>query len=325
MSKKNTTDMEIKTNAHTAEIEKLQLRIQQLEKTNRVLIQQVEHTTNKQGNAFAMFQQALRLEKQSLTDKKHHQRTQKEKQQAEAASAAKSSFLANMSHELRTPMNAIIGYSDMLREEAEIDGLSAYVKDLDKIQISAKQLLSLINDVLDYSKIEAGKMQIYTESIHIPELIQELYITIHTLALKQGNHIDLDYDQYCPPLYSDITKVRQIILNLLSNACKFTHQGHITLKVRQQRLQNKYYFIFQVIDNGIGIDNQHQNKLFKPFSQVDDSTTRNYGGTGLGLSLSRQLAEMLQGEIHVQSESGKGSCFSLYLPHYRVKMKSVAN
>ncbi|MDM8547599.1 sensor histidine kinase [Candidatus Venteria ishoeyi] len=299
-------------------IQNLETRLQQLEKTNQVLIKQVEHTTDKQGNAFSMFQQALNFEKQSLESKQKHQEVQREKVAAEAASTAKSCFLANMSHELRTPMNAIIGYTDMLHEEAqEIN--SDWADDLDKIRISANQLLSLINDVLDFSKIESGKVQVYAEKIDIKDIINELNITIHTLIKKQNNTLSIKYDPGISLWYTDLTKLRQILLNLLSNACKFTKNGKIIIKIKQIQQANKPYLVFDVIDNGIGINEEQQEKLFQPFIQADSSTTRNYGGTGLGLALSKQLAEILQGEIKLYSEIGQGSCFSLYLPHYHHK------
>ena len=299
-------------------IEQLQDRIRQLEKTNRVLIQQVEKNADTQGNAFAMFQQALRLERLSLEEKEQRQKIQREKNAAEAANAAKSSFLANMSHELRTPMNAIIGYSDMLYEEALDEGLD-WAKDLDKIRISASQLLSLINDILDYSKIEAGKMQIYAETVDIASLVYELKVTVDTLARKENNQFTVDCETNIPDLYTDRTKLRQILLNLLSNACKFTHDGEITLRIRHRLEQEKFYLVFQVIDNGIGIEKHEQEKLFRPFTQADASTTRNYGGTGLGLTLSKQFTELLQGKIELESKKGQGSCFTLSLPHYRGK------
>ncbi len=301
---------------HEKYIQTLENRIKQLEKTNQVLIKQVEHTTDKQGNAFAMFQQALHFEKQSLENKKQYQDSQREKQTAEAANMAKSSFLANMSHELRTPMNAIIGYSDMLHEEAEETG-SEWTEDLNKIRISANQLLGLINDVLDFSKIEAGKMQVHAETIDIKELIWELRVIVQGLAQKQNNHLLIECDPDVSLWHTDVTKLRQILLNLLSNACKFTQEGKITLSIQQVVKSNKSYLSFKVIDTGIGIEKHQQQKLFQPFIQADSSTTRHYGGTGLGLALSQQLAELLQGQIELQSEMGEGSCFTLCLPHYR--------
>ncbi|MEK7992046.1 MAG: ATP-binding protein [Thiotrichaceae bacterium] len=298
------------------QIKNLEKRIQALEKTNQILIARVEHTVDKQGNAFAMFQQALNFEKQSLENKKQYQKTQREKQAAEAASMAKSGFLAMMSHELRTPMNAIIGYSDMLHEEAEAEG-SEWTGDLNKVRVAANQLLSLINDVLDYSKIEAGKMQVHPETIDIKELMYELRIIVQTLAQKHNNHLFIECDPLISLWYTDVTKLRQILLNLLSNACKFTENGDITLRIQNQVHENKPHLSFTVTDTGIGIEKHHQEKLFQPFTQADSSTTRNYGGTGLGLALSQQLAEILQGRIQLDSEHGVGSCFTLYLPHYR--------
>jgi len=221
-----------------------------------------------------------------------------------------------MSHELRTPMNAIIGYSDMLYEEAEAED-SEWTEDLSKVRVAANQLLSLINDVLDYSKIEAGKMQVHPETVDMKELMNELRIIVQTLAQKNNNHLFIECDPLISLWYTDVTKLRQILLNLLSNACKFTKDGDISLRIQNQVHKNKPHLSFAVTDTGIGIEKHHQEKLFQAFTQADSSTTRDYGGTGLGLALSQQLAEILQGRIQLDSERGVGSCFTLYLPHYR--------
>ncbi len=229
---------------------------------------------------------------------------------AEEASRTKSAFLANMSHELRTPLNAIIGYSEMLIEEAVEQGQEGMEPDLRKIQGSGKHLLALINDILDLSKIEAGKMTLYFEEFNVPQMIREIAATIQPLLVKNGNALELD----CPPevgtIYSDVTKVRQVLFNLLSNASKFTQEGKVRLKCsRDARMIH-----FSVQDTGVGMTPEEQKKLFKEFSQADDSTTRKYGGTGLGLAISKRFCEMMGGVIRVESQRGVGTTFFVDLP-----------
>jgi len=296
----------------------LKARLAQLEKTNDVLMAQVEKTTDRQGDAFAMFQQALQLEQLSLESKKRNQQMQREKAAAEQANAAKSHFLAIMSHELRTPMNAIIGYSDMLYEEAEEVG-SEWLDDLRNIRIAAQQLLSLIGDILDYSKIEAGKMLVTPETIDLKELLNEIQVTTYALASKENNQFVLNYPENIPLLHTDLTKLRQILLNLLSNACKFTHNGEVCLEVSPQCEDQKPQVVFKIIDNGIGIEEHQLKHIFQPFTQADQSFTRSYDGTGLGLALSKQLTDILRGSIKACSQVGKGSCFTVSIPHYRLE------
>ncbi|AOS45355.1 Sensory/regulatory protein RpfC [Lacunisphaera limnophila] len=237
---------------------------------------------------------------------------------AEEASKAKSSFLAKMSHELRTPLNAIIGYSEILREDAVDDGDTRTAEDLDKVLNAARHLLGLINDVLDISKIEAGKMELYLENFDIAKTINEVIATAQPLIAKKGNVLALD----CPPdtgsMLADATKLRQMLLNLLSNASKFTEKGTITLKVT--RLPTEDAIDFAVIDTGIGMTPEQLSRLFQAFSQADASTTSKYGGTGLGLAISKQFAQMMNGDITVTSAAGVGSTFSIRLP-LRVETK----
>ena len=254
----------------------------------------------------------LELEKEIL----HRRQTQEElltaKHTAEEASRAKSTFLANMSHELRTPLNAIIGYSEMLDEEARESGRSENVEDLRKIQSAGKHLLSLINDVLDLSKIEAGKMGLHLEDFEVLPLIDEIATTLQPAAAKNSNQIKIHVSENLGFMRADITKVRQILFNLLSNACKFTDHGTIALDVDQNDRDG--YIRFRVSDTGIGISEKQQQNLFFEFSQADASIARKYGGTGLGLAITHRFVQLMRGQISVQSEPGKGSIFTVQLP-----------
>lgn len=226
------------------------------------------------------------------------------------ASRTKSSFLANMSHELRTPLNAIIGYSEMMGEELEDAGEEALVADARKIQSAGKHLLGLINDVLDLSKVEAGKMELYLEDVDLARLVTETATLARPLAEKNGNTLAVDLAPEVGLARTDATKLRQILLNLLSNAAKFTHGGELGLRVRRQEGELE----FEVRDSGIGMTGEQLGRLFQPFTQADASTTRKYGGTGLGLAISRHFAEMLGGEIAVASQPGVGTTFTVRLP-----------
>jgi signal transduction histidine kinase len=233
---------------------------------------------------------------------------------AEAANYAKSGFLANMSHELRTPMNAIIGYSEMLMEDAEDEGNKDAVSDLKKIHSAGTHLLSLINDVLDLAKIEAGKMDIYLETFAVPGMVEEVVATIDTLVKKNGNRLQLEVDETIGEMRADITKVRQALLNLLSNAAKFTHEGVVGLMVQGVQKDGVDWIRMSVSDSGIGIPPDKIEHVFDEFSQADESTTRDYGGTGLGLPISRRFCQMMGGDITVESTVGEGSTFMIRLP-----------
>lgn len=231
---------------------------------------------------------------------------------AEEASRAKSSFLAKMSHELRTPLNAIIGYSEILREDAAEEGNVRSAADLDKVLSAARHLLDLINDVLDISKIEAGKMELYLETFAIRKLIDEVIATATPLIARKGNHFVLECAADIGSMHADATKLRQMLLNLLSNASKFTENGTITLRVAP--LPDGESIEFAVNDTGIGMTSEQQARLFQLFSQADTSTASRYGGTGLGLAISKQFAQIMNGDILVTSAAGVGSTFTIRLP-----------
>ncbi|WP_198017815.1 PAS domain S-box protein [Oscillatoria acuminata] len=244
---------------------------------------------------------------------------------AETANRSKSMFLANMSHELRTPLNAIIGYSEMLQEEADDFGYTDLIPDLEKIRIAGNHLLVLINDILDISKIEAGKMDLYLEDFNIDELIENVVSTAQPLVERNENTLMVECDRDLGLMYADLTKVRQILLNLLSNAAKFTKNGQITLSVvlfcplnmataSPVTGKSSSWIQFAIADTGIGITPEQRQHLFKPFMQGDASTTREYGGTGLGLAISQRFCQMMGGEISVESQPLRGSCFSVILP-----------
>ncbi|MCS6959810.1 MAG: response regulator [Pseudanabaenaceae cyanobacterium SKYGB_i_bin29] len=234
--------------------------------------------------------------------------------QALEASRAKSAFMATMSHELRTPLNAIIGYSEMLQEDARDDGREDMVADLQKIHSAGKQLLELINDILDISKIEAGKMEVFAEEFSIPDLLREIVDVVLPLVEKNNNELRVACDENIGTMYSDMAKVRQCLVNLLSNAAKFTQNGIISLAVDRREATNGSWVSFIVQDTGIGMSQETMSKLFRPFSQADNSTTRKYGGTGLGLAITKRFAQMMGGDITVESELNVGSTFRLYLP-----------
>jgi PAS domain S-box-containing protein len=230
---------------------------------------------------------------------------------AEAANRAKSAFLANMSHELRTPLNAVIGYAEMLEEESEDASQRA---DLNKIHGAGKHLLGLINDVLDLSKIEAGKIELEVAVLDVRQLVDQVASTVHPLIDKQANRFELKLAEPLGTMMSDGTRVRQVLLNLLSNAAKFTEQGLVTLSVKRDSQGPEGWIEFEVTDSGIGMSATQLMKLFQPFVQADVDTTRKYGGTGLGLVISRRLCRMLGGDVSVDSVAGGGSRFTVRLP-----------
>jgi PAS domain S-box-containing protein len=230
--------------------------------------------------------------------------------EAMRATEAKSHFLANMSHELRTPLNAILGITEMLREDAEDEGQDDLIEPLGRIHGAGTHLLHLINEILDLSKIEAGKLDLHLEEVGLAGLLGDVAETVEPLAARNGNRLVVDQPDELGSIRSDLTRLRQIVLNLLSNACKFTEQGEVRLKVHR----DPGWITFTVKDSGIGMSAEQLGRLFQEFSQADSSTTRKYGGTGLGLAISRRLAEMMGGDITVESEPGAGSVFTFRLP-----------
>jgi signal transduction histidine kinase len=251
---------------------------------------------------------------------------------AESANRSKSVFLANMTHELRTPLNAIIGYSEMLHDESVDLGYNDFLPDLERIQTAGTHLKNMISDILDISKIEAGHVTLYLEDFDVnEELIQDVIITTKPLAEKNKNILKVDIRTELGRMYADLPKVRQVLLNLLSNACKFTENGVVTLSIARVKHQPKnsrqdqqkstekasgssQYLVFKVRDTGIGMTSEQAQQIFKAFTQADPSTTKRFGGTGLGLAISKRLCEILGGGISVDSELGKGSVFTVWFP-----------
>lgn len=293
---------------------------------NQDLEKLVEERTLKLSTTLAKLKQAqaelmrqkedleIRVEERTAELAKSITEAEKARTEAEQANQAKSRFLANISHELRTPMNAIINYSEMLEEEAEDLGQEGFIPDLHKIQGAAKHLLSLINDILDLSKIEAGRMEIYPEIFEVNSVINEVVATIQPLVEKNNNILTINCPQQTKIMYTDLTKLRQSLLNLLSNANKFTHNGSITLTINYAVDFAQEWIRLEVKDTGIGMTPEQIGKLFRAFTQADASTTRKYGGTGLGLTITKTFCQMMKGDIRVESEYGKGSTFTIHLP-----------
>ena len=250
---------------------------------------------------------------------------QKRTEELEIASRHKSEFLANMSHELRTPLNAIIGYGEMLEEEAQDAGLDDLIPDLRRIHSSGRHLLALINDILDLSKIEAGRMQIMLETFDIETMVREVTTTIRPLAEKNGNTLMVECADDLGQMYADETRVRQCLFNLLSNASKFTENGTVTVQVSPRTEQGKRWIQFSVLDTGIGMTDEQMARVFEAFQQAEASTTRRYGGTGLGLTISQEFCRLMGGRITVRSERQRGSTFHMQLPaHVSVPGEPVA-
>ena len=230
------------------------------------------------------------------------------------ASRAKSSFLANMSHELRTPLNAILGYGELIREEASETGAKAFLSDLGKIEAAANHLLAVINDILDLSKVEAGKMEVHWEVVELLPLVEGVVETVRPLVERNGNTLAVVLDARVHRLRTDTTKLRQTLFNLLSNAAKFTESGEIVMQLGLEVIDEISHVVFEVRDTGIGVEESRLEALFDAFTQADSSTTRRYGGTGLGLAISREFCRLMGGDVQAQSEPGRGSVFRVVLP-----------
>ncbi len=257
----------------------------------------------------------LVLAMEDVTERRHaEEEVANAKEAAEAANRTKSLFLANTSHELRTPLNAILGYSEMLQEDAVNQGVQEFLPDLQKIHTAGTHLLSLINDLLDLSKIEAGKMDLYLETFSIPMLIEDVAQTIRPLVGANANTLHVECPADLGTMHADITKMRQSLLNLLSNASKFTIRGTISLQVSRETMEGREWIWFRVTDTGIGMTAEQLVKLFQTFSQADTSTTRKYGGSGLGLALTRTFSQLMGGDVTVKSVLGESSTFTIKVP-----------
>jgi hypothetical protein len=264
----------------------------------------------------AAVERELQLQlRQELEEAEARERELEEaKRAADAANRTKSTFLANMSHELRTPLNAIIGYSELVQEELEEIQVNHLTSDLQKITAAGKHLLALINDILDLSKIEAGKFELLLEPFDLGGAIEEVVATIQPLLGANHNALELRRDEDLGVMTTDLVRVRQCLFNLLSNACKFTEHGTIVLEVRRERGAEREEVEIRVTDSGIGMSQEQMANLFQPFTQLDASSTRKYGGTGLGLSITKRYCELMGGTVKVESEPGKGCTFTMRLP-----------
>jgi len=313
---KHKQELESKVQKRTVELLKARNELEQrVAERTKVLLEaknQAEQAQQIAQETRCQAEQALQMAQEARRE------AEQARQMAQEANLSKSMFVANMSHELRTPLNAIIGYSEMLQEDAANLGEEGLVIDLEKIEAAGKHLLELVNDVLDISKIEAGKMDLCLENCDVVHVINEIISTVRPAIENKENTLLVVIDENLGEMHTDITKLHQMLLNLLSNAAKFTEKGTIQLDVKH----DGDWINFCVTDNGIGITHKQQHKLFEPFTQADSSTTRRYGGTGLGLAITKQFAQMVGGTIWVESEFGYGSTFMLSLP---LQAKAIQN
>lgn len=256
----------------------------------------------------------LQIQKARVEIQKYKLEAQRAKVQAEIASQAKTQFLANMSHELRTPMNAIIGYTEMLQEDAKDQGQEEFIPDLQKIHGASHHLLDLINNLFDMSRIESAQLELYIETFDIVPMIQDVVATITPLLEKQSNVLKVKCDSALGIMSADLTKIRQNLLNLLSNANKFSKQSTIILMVTRESIEGMDWIAFKVVDQGIGMTPEQMQRLFQAFVQIDASPTRKYGGSGLGLAITKRFCQIMGGDISVESQLGQGSTFTMRLP-----------
>jgi signal transduction histidine kinase/DNA-binding response OmpR family regulator/PAS domain-containing protein len=262
------------------------------------------------GGVFTIFSDITELKKREEELNKTIVDLDEAKEKANAANQTKSQFLANMSHELRTPLNAIIGLTEMLKEDAADDGLDDFEEPLDRVFNAGKHLLTLINDVLDLSKIEAGRVELFNETFELKQVLDDVVKTSSTLASKNENELVLEYNADIDFVTADQTRLKQVVLNLISNACKFTEKGKVTVSIDKINQEGGDLISIDVSDTGIGMSEEQMAKLFNSFVQADSSTTRKYGGTGLGLTISKQLAILMGGDVVVNSELGNGTTFT---------------
>lgn len=274
------------------------------------LLGEISREPGKMGNLYGVIQD---ITTRKFAEAKAHSALV-DQLRAEARNRAKSQFLANMSHELRTPLNAILGYSEMLEEDARAQGLTTMLADLEKIRGAGRHLLTLISDILDLSKIEAGRMTLSIEEFPIPALLDEVAQTMEPLMMKNQNQLRVICDGAIGTVRADITRLRQALFNLIGNAAKFSNHGIVDLRVEKVVQDGRELLAMHVTDSGIGMTVDQMTHLFEPFMQADASTTRKYGGTGLGLAISRHFCLLMGGDITVESEEGKGSTFTIWLP-----------